>query len=295
VRALGEAADIPRFSSILRGWRAPEGKAHAGVATWSTVLRFYGISMNASGRDDTALANAILNGFAIVLSLTAAFHGIPLEAVESCHITSFTSAANVAIVGDDVLAALPPSPVRGSWAAVVGELKGHLSRFGFIAKIGLSPRIQDAVFLGSRPYRVAGRWIWGPTLGRRLYKHHACIHPQANLTAWLHGICRMERDHLGFVPILGAMARRACELLEGQKRTPWHPDRYHGFDWATRRAPTMPDHDTYLHCAIAYTNDSGALTVSEILEAEALIEQVTELPAILNCVALDRVVMVDDL
>lgn len=295
LRALGRVEDLDRFKQVLKGWRAPQGKGFANVASWSAVLRFYGIAMNASGRDDTALANAILNGFAMVLSLTAAHCGKPLLQVVSEDITNFTTVAKVALVGDDVLAALPPATTCGPWLDSSEVIKNNLAQFGFIAKVGMSPRIVDAVFLGCRPYRVAGSWRWGPTLGRRLYKHHACINPQANLTSWLHGICRMERDHLGFVPILGAMARRACQLLEGAKLTPWHADIHHGMKWDERRAPTMPDDDTYLHCALAYTTSTGALTVGDILATEALIMTATELPAIISTPAIDRVLMHDDL
>jgi hypothetical protein len=295
LRALGRVEDLPRFKEVLRGWRAPQGKGIASLATWQTVLRFYGIAMNASGRDDTALANAILNGFAMVLSLAAAYHGVPLLSLTADHVSSFCAVAKVALVGDDVLAALPPSARLCTWREAAPTVTKNLSHFGFIAKIGLSPRIVDAVFLGCRPYHVGGSWRWGPTLGRRLYKHHACINPQANLTAWLHGIARMERDHLGFVPILGAMGRRACELLEGAKLTPWHADQHHGMRWDERVAPLLPDEDTYLHCALAYTTSTGVLTVQDIKDTEALIMSATELPAIINTPAIARVIQHDDL
>lgn len=296
-RALN-AADINNdyFQQLLRHWRAPVGRAAVKWGGWTQVIRYFSIAMNASGRDDTALANVLLNGVAMFLSLTAIFYGVPLRDVRVEHLEAVVGILHIAVVGDDCLAALPSRTLSGkAWQENCATLQAHLSQFGFVAKVGASNRIHDAVFLGCRPYMVAGRWWWGPTLGRRLYKHHCCIHTSANPYAWLNGVAQMEMDHLGFVPLLGAMGRHARLLLKGKKSTPWRPDRYSGMDWSERQAPRMPDDSTYVECAAAYTNAGGTLTVEDLLEAEQVIAGVRELPAIVSGAAFSRVVAHDDL
>jgi hypothetical protein len=284
------------FRKLLRGWRTPIGRAHAVWGALPQVIRYFSIAMNASGRDDTAIANVLLNGFAMFLCLTAIHFGIDLELLEPSHVEQFASVARLAVVGDDSLVALPKYTATGAvWAQQTGLLSTFLKKFGFLAKVGASERIVDAVFLGCRPYRVANVWRWGPTLGRRLYKHHCCIHPDANPIAWLNGIANMEAQYLGFVPIIGAMGRQCRALLSGRKVTPWKADRYHGLNWSERTAPLYPDADTYHYCALAYTTHHGVVTAQDLLAVEELVGGVKELPVILGGLTLERILTVDEL
>jgi len=287
--------DEELFARVLRHWRAPIGKSEGNWRSWRTIIRYFGVAMNASGRDDTALANAILNAFAMFTSLAAVYFDLFIEDVGPEHIEAFSQVAALSIVGDDSLAALPGTTLRGvPWASRTETLKRNLAHFGFMAKIGTSDRIVDAVFLGNRPYYVSGRWHWGPTIGRRAYKHHCCVHPGSNGYAWLNGIATMEARCFGFVPVLGAMARRTKELLEGRKCTAWKPEA-HGIDWTLRSVPSLPDHKTYELCASAYTSGKGSISVDDLLRLEKLIMSVTELPVIINDPCLNRIMLHDDL
>jgi hypothetical protein len=295
--ALGEDwIHSEHFAQVMRHWRAPRGKVHVKWESFTHLIRFFAIAMNASGRDDTALANVILNAFAMYLSLVAVHCDCEVADVTPAMVVHCMSELQLAVVGDDSLAALPRVTRSGRlWAVAGHDVATNVALFGFTSKSVVTTRIHDAIFLGNRPYRVNSEWVWGPTLGRRLYKHHCCIHTHANPVAWLHGIVKMESEHLGFIPILGAMARRARELLRGSKVTAWKADPYSGLDWKARKIARHPDRETYLECATAYTDETGTLTVEEILDLERIIGEVTSLPIILSHPALDRVCLHDEM
>jgi hypothetical protein len=63
-------------------------------------------------------------------------------------------------VGDDSLAWLPPSKANGTNYTNddANAMRDEITRFGLIAKVAMSQRVEDAVFLGNRPYRVGDRW-----------------------------------------------------------------------------------------------------------------------------------------
>lgn len=291
----GENAQL--FHELLRHWRAPIGKSVSKWKGWIHIVRYFGISMNASGRDDTALANVLLNAFAMFISLTALHHGIPILEVQARHLEAFAAIAGLAVVGDDSLVALPDRTLTGKrWCDLKVELGAALATFGFKAKITTTNRLIDAVFLGCRPYRVGGSWWWGPTLGRRLYKHHCMVTPDANPVAWLHGVAKMEAGCLGFVPVLGAMARRVLQLSKGCKVTAWKPELHHGIDWRENRdAPKLPDFETYEMLAQVYNTGPHSMTVADLMELEQLIGTAESLPCIISHPALTTMMLVDEL
>jgi hypothetical protein len=77
--------------------------------------------------------------------------------------------------------------------------------------------------------------------------------------------------------------------------TAWKADPYSGLDWKARKIARHPDRETYLECATAYTDETGTLTVEEILDLERIIGEVTSLPIILSHPALDRVCLHDEM
>jgi hypothetical protein len=210
-------------------------------------------------------------------------------ALSTAQLAKWLTIQKLAIVGDDCLAALPLQRADGRrWddAATV-ELRGHLADFGFIAEIGSSERLIDCVFLGQRPYPVGGRWYWGPTIGRRCYKHHASIGLGVNPINWLRGIAEMERDHLGFVPIIGAMGRRVMELTQGPINRQLDP---YAVQWRERLAPLNPQEDTYRAVAELY-----GVTPTAIRALEEQIAGTMSLPCILDGPVVEAILSVDAL
>lgn len=290
-----DAVNTQYFQECLRGWRRPRGKAKIKENGLIKTIIFIGIAMNASGRDDTALVNVLLNGFAMFAALAACHYNIDVRQLTIAQLHAASDCFRLAVVGDDSLAACPEATIDGlHWASNAARMRlsNCVARFGFKAKVGSSPRIVDAVFLGCRPYRAAGDWWWGPTLGRRLYKHHVCLNTAANPIAWLNGVAEMEALCFGFVPIIGAMARRTKLLLAGRKRTDYKVDPGQ-VDWSTRRAPAQPDDETFRKCAWAYTNAHGVVTPEQLVAIEERIGLVQELPVIMS--GLEHFIVSDDL
>jgi len=277
-------------------WRAPKGTALARNGQILRKVKYKGGIMNASGRDDTALANALLNGVVMSSALAAAYFSVQLEDLSVQQWREFSHLAALAVVGDDSLCFCPTTRSDGNpWSETdMRAVSDNIAKSGFIAKLGWSHRVVDAIFLGNRPYKVAGRWYWGPTLGRRLFKHHCCISPDANPIAWLHGVARMEATAFPFVPLLGAMAKRTCELLAGKKVAEL-PIPSYKLDWTKREVPAAPDVSTYRACADAYTTDGFVMTERMLHQAEAEITAVDSLPVYLGHPAFSVALFVDTL
>jgi hypothetical protein len=293
-----------QFWRVLDVWEAPVGSMRTKTDARTLYVRYKGRAMNASGRDDTALANAVLNAIAITLSLAAVHYGITVWDLTKTHLRHFMQQASVGIVGDDSLAWLPPSKANGTNYTNddANAMRDEITRFGLIAKVAMSQRVEDAVFLGNRPYRVGDRWYWGPTIGRRIYKHHCRASVTGDPVAWLRGIALFEAQCYGFVPVIGAMARQVLALTAGHAITEYKTSKYDGdIEWSTRHAPAQPDRSTYFHAAVAYTQEpnglgwsDGTVGPEELMALEATIATVQTLPAILGGPVLQQIMLVDD-
>jgi hypothetical protein len=133
----------------------------------------------------------------------------------------------IAAAGDDSVLIVPRRVFwRGQMREVdMTRVEEIFGAFGFRVpkdKQKLSTDLRDIVFLGQMPFPVMVenrvKWFWGPTLGRRLFKHHHCLKPQGDLRAWLHGVADMEKRCYPHVPILYDMACSVLDQMEGQKR-----------------------------------------------------------------------------
>ena len=241
--------------------------------------------MNASGRDDTALANAILNGFAMLLSATAAWYNIPLVNVTPEMADHFgREIAKISICGDDALGFLPSlSAVQRQ--AFVARLRANLQTFGFVAKAFASDRFHDAVYLGHRPLIVSGKWVWGRTIGRCIYKLGWQSEIKGDPCAYMTGVMDMHLSCNPHVPIVADLARCFNRHREGLKRTPVIKDPHKPWEWMSENLRLPPyDEDTLRCVAEAYSvrRDATrgdlvaaetAMTVSDVKEAIAHIHK----------------------
>lgn len=200
----------PDFIKVLEAWRVPCGNIGD--------LKYKGRPMNASGRDDTAFANGLLNGFAMLLSVTAAWYEVRLEELTVGHIDRISSDLQLSVCGDDALGFLP---WVGSDRAFkfVEDAKANLSSFGFKAKMFASDRFEDAVYLGHRPLPVDGKWYWTKTLGRCLYKMGWQVGVVRDPAANFMGIIEMHNVCSRHVPILSDICKAWAVEREGSKVT----------------------------------------------------------------------------
>lgn len=278
------------FWKVLEAWRQPVGSFYGKHGHAVFRGRYKGRVMNASGRDDTALANALLNGVATSACMACVYFRVTLEELTPGQWRQFMGIAGIAIVGDDSLAAIPRVDSTGQ-PMELHRMPGLLAQFGFIAKTGASHNVRDAVFLGNRPYYVRGKWVWGPTLGRRLYKHHCCLNPEASPLSWLAGVVKAECISYNHVPVLGAMARRCSELLTRSAPSPVADTER----WIRSIRLPPPDERTYEQCALAYSTATTITTVADLKSLENMIMSINELPFVLHHQAVTNFLLVDDL
>lgn len=240
----------PDFWKVMAAWRAPRGTMRDRDGQ---KLTYQAPVMNASGRDDTAGANCLVNAFAIALSLASAWHMVSVLDLTPEVVRTFLTIAKIGVCGDDTLCILPAlSNTKQFCAAVSNELQ---SGFGLLAgpkKMGCSTDVFDAVFLGQRPYPVSGTslWAFGPTLGRRLFKHHV-YRGDGDPYAWLNGVAKMEALCYRHVPILYEQAVRVTELLTGRKVTPYQPEHEYSMLSRTSALPQW-DERTLVYLANGY-------------------------------------------
>lgn len=98
--------------------------------------------MNASGRDDTAAADALLNGMAMTLALAVTFNGVTAWQLTPNMVDRWMELSHLAAVGDDCVAATPGVVKEGTpWGPRQLEtLRTEVATFGFIAEIGHANR-----------------------------------------------------------------------------------------------------------------------------------------------------------
>lgn len=227
--------ESPDFWKAMTAWRRPHGKIGP--------FRYAARVMNASGRDDTALANGVLNGFASYLSACAAFLRIPLTTLTPEMVLSCFDEVRISVCGDDSLGRLPmmsDAEIKDFSRA----MKENIGCFGFEAKLDYSDRVHDAVYLGARPYPTREGWVWGKTIGRAVYKM-GWVEEKAGRdpSAVMYGIADMHRRCSAAVPVLSDLAEKICQLNHGQRIThviadqnkpwEWHVEGGAGYDDAT--------------------------------------------------------------
>lgn len=282
-RAGIEDADFWRVMEI---WRSPRGRLGA--------FKYLARVMNASGRDDTALANAILNGIAMVLALTAAWYRIPLCDVQGFHVSSFFPILGLSVCGDDTVGSMPPVPVerRPEFSAAV---KAALAEFGFEGKFFVSDRLTDAVYLGCRPYPAGGNWYWGKTIGRATYKMGwSQLKGGRDLMAHITGVADMHVLCSRHVPVLFDLAERIVQLRQGAKRTPPTLDPNKPWEWTYRSGVPYDDSTISAVCEI-YSVGGAVVTPGDVWSLIHAIRAVERLPCVLDHWLWKHMVVVDDL
>jgi len=263
-----QSCSDPLVFRILKAWRTPGGSFGA--------FRYQARNMNASGRDDTALANGILNGLIIYISVLAALLAKDPMSLTIEDLRSGADSIFVGVAGDDSLGsvALEGRSAEQFQAAV----KANVAVFGFEAKLCLSERLDDCIFLGNRAYRRSGteeRW-WGKTIGRSTYKLGWVRETgRADLLAITTGVHQMHRDCSAIVPILWDIADQVSILRTGRKSTPYLFDEDR--PW-TEQQPTPPyDETTLQQVADLYTRRRTLLCPGEVAETEVTVASLKHL------------------
>ncbi len=214
--------------------------------------------MNASGRGDTALLNALLNGLAMVLAVTASWYRIPLRQVTIADVKRISEVLLLSVCGDDALGFLPPVGADRA-RDFIASARAHLRSFGFEAKMFASDRFEDAVYLGHRPLPVDGVWYWTRTLGRCLFKLGYQADVSGDPRAHFHGICRMHKVCSAHVPILSDIVNKYLEFFAGSKANDYAEDPNKPWEVMGKFGPDHYSTDTVAALSRAYTVSRGSL------------------------------------
>lgn len=299
-RLYGAAKSDPLFRKVLRAWLRPHGRI-GPFTYWARV-------MNASGRDDTALANGVLNGFATYCSVAAAWLNVPLQSLTPELLTRAMSHIKLSVTGDDSLGRVPE--MSDEQAACFRErVNANIAQFGFEAKFMMSRNLYDAVYLGMRPYPVhvdgRVRWFWGKTIGRSTYKMGwVTLDKQRDLMAHITGIADMHRLCSSHVPVLSDLAEKILELRQGMKRTPVRRDPNREWEWpyqsnAKYSAETLQAvADMYSKRAVPGIDmepHDVVVTVSDVQELIDTIRGIRRLPCVVDHWLWRHMVWCDDL
>jgi len=284
---------VPDFRRVMEAWRMPAG--HVAGMGW--VVKYVARIMNASGRDDTSLANSLLNGVCTFLSMLAALKRVPVWTLREEDLIEGFGLIRLAVCGDDSLCFLDSIPGDDA-SGFAKAVSAGLAAFGFDAagdKLLVTENHDELVFLGHRRYRVRGEWWLGKTAGRALYKLGFQSRPFAlDPTAWAVGVAHMELHISCHVPLLSDIARRVLAIREekGHKVTlPQDPFQYTDKLWRLTSTPAPPyDDDTKRHFCAVY-----GLGLAELDDCIRRISEIPTLPYLVDHPVLRRVIEHDDL
>lgn len=256
------------FEKVMKVWRCPQGRIGP--------FAFKAKVCNASGRDDTALANGILNGFATFTSACAAWLSIEVEDLTVEDLKHCVAIGiKLSVCGDDSLGRLPMCS-EAKMTDFRRRFNAQIVKFGFKAKLCTSPHLVDAVYLGQRPYPTDKGWFWGKTIGRATYKMGWVMlkdgrDPMAHVT----GIADLHVQCSSHVPVLADLAEKIVELRQGAKRTPVPLDPNKPWEW-TLKSGVKYNRQTLAAVAEAYSRRDTPGN-EKAWEREVLVEDVEDL------------------
>lgn len=205
------------MAEALKQMRWPQGLLK-GILKYKA-----GKIMNGSGRPDTSVANISNSLLCLVISIASILFDVDPWDVTVWQIMETLEVIRVIGSGDDSVCVVP-TIFRGAYLAIdlwMEKMPRAIATFGFLAKVEPNPTFDEMVFLGNRAYPHQNgdsiEWTWGPTIGRRLVKHHHLHQCNQDPVAVLHGIADMEAVCYPHVPILHDMALATLDILKGQK------------------------------------------------------------------------------
>lgn len=286
--------DDPLFWTVMRAWRRPKGSIGP--------FKYNGPTINASGRDDTALVNGVLNGFATFLSATAAYLSKDVLELTRADVHVGMKEIKLSVCGDDSLGAVPWMP-EARMAMFRTLFNQSIEKFGFVAKLCTSDTLEDAVYLAMRPYPTKKGWFWGKTIGRASYKMGWVMNRDQDVMAHVTGIADAHVLCSSHVPVLSDLAEKIVELRQGAKRTPVQMDANRPWEWAFQSGVKY-DELTLASVARAYsTRDTPGnprdwerdVSVQDVKDLIGEIKKIERLPAVIDHWLWKHMVYADDL
>lgn len=277
----------PDFHKVMNMWRRPEGSIGP--------FKYKASVMNSSGRDDTALANAVLNGFATTLSIIAALLAKPLMSLTCADVERWSADMVLSVCGDDSLGALPVMSGE-RLAKFKRDVASNIRMFGFESKLEVSNDLRQAVYLGCRPYPTKQGWFWGRTIGRASYKMGWVRDPlQKDVMAHITGVADMHCLCSRHVPILSDLAQKIVALRQGAKRTPVVLDENRPWEWTYKSGVAYDDVTIQAVAEVYSATAAQPVSSADIKRLISIIAGIKQLPAVVEDPTWALIVATDDL
>lgn len=270
------------FWDVMRFWRKPKGRMI--VRADNTRVEYDADTCNCSGRDDTALANALFNGIALSTSIAAALADKSVLDITEDDLFRASNLCKISIMGDDSLVGCDFDV-----EPIAGKIVRELERFGLIVKAEHSRSLNDVTYLGMMPYATAeGTYQWGPTLGRRLYKMFWMRELKAP-GSWARGVAEQGKLWQN-VPLLPEICGKIEELLKGKSITREKADPIK--PWHSRTEVTQK----WSEITIRQLCERYPGLTAEMFESDLnTIKSITRLPCVVRLHTLEAILQKDDL
>lgn len=292
-------------TSAIRYWERPRGRLSGGI-------KYNSGPMNASGRDDTAVMNALINGLCIFFSILSYYYQVPMHHVDRItddDISYISQRIHIAVLGDDSLVRIDDSLLRGDYEEFKTAMAQNVAQWGIEAKPQMEKEFRRAVFLGNRPYPCdcdgKPAVLWGPTIGRRLYKMCSSSELQPRPAEWLYSVLDATYRTSGHVPILRDTCVRIMKLLsdQGVALHEYTEERYRSAESQKRKGGAFaalvefgdkvtmePNKYTY-----QMVQDVYGITQRDIGYYSSLLGRVRRVPVLIRDPIINRVFEIDDL
>lgn len=269
------------FWEVMRIWRTPKGRMH--LRREQVRVEYDAGVCNCSGRDDTALANALFNGVALAIAFAAALSGKTVLEVTEGDVDRASHLCIISVVGDDSLVGcnFDVKPYEDSIVKALRE-------FGLMVKAESSRHLHAVTYLGMMPYLSAKGVRWGPTIGRRLFKLF-WMSEKKPPASWVRGVCQQTKL-LRHVPLVWELADQADWLLKGKSITRQKRDDYRPWHFFEEEQPPW-DEVTVTWLCQRYPG----LTKEMIDDDIKIIRNITRLPAVVRLQSLEIILQTDDL
>lgn len=283
-RFWGLPVDSEEFKAVWRDWMQPEGKFSSGTLVRAPI-------MNASGRSDTALMNALINYYVQLASYLIVYTNKDMDDITLEDYQAFSKICRIAVLGDDSLTLFPAhdgleervSKIIGTFGFEARDMKTHV-------------KANTAVFLGNRLYPViledgTSTVAWGPTIGRRLFKMGTSADIQLDPLDWLKQTSLATVKMAGFVPFLGTIARRCLQLTDHVE-----VKRYNHYDDLLKfRKGFLEENEVKLDFDRIgqYMLEVYGISQEEYVRLEIMFSEIESVPVVVTDVVIDRLVTFD--
>lgn len=245
--------------------------------------------MNASGRADTALMNALINYFVQLSAFLEVEFDKDIMEITPEQFKSFSSTFRIAVLGDDSLTVVK---YKEGLENRVSEI---IQEYGFEARdMKLHFDARRAVFLGNRLYPVIENGVktisWGPTIGRRMFKMGTATDIQEDPIDWLRQVSEATIIQAGFVPLIGDIARKTFELTKHVNRGSAKVEEMLKYkqQFITHKTTTC-DYDRIAD----YMEFVYNISVDQFVSMYATIHSIERVPCIITCPMFDTMVTKD--